>query len=92
MHAGHGTSSASRAKARLGVVMFAIYAIVYAGFVLINTISPQVMGRPAISGLNIAVTYGMGLIIFAVVLGLVYSALCARLEARANADGTGEDE
>ncbi len=92
MHAGHGTSSISRAKARLGVLMFTIYAIVYAGFVLINTIAPKVMENIAFAGMNIAITYGLGLIIFAVVLGLIYSALCARLEARAIADGTGEDQ
>ena len=92
MHAGHGNSSDSRAKARLGLFMFALYGIVYAGFVLINTIAPDVMERIAFAGLDLAVIYGMGLIVLAVVLGLIYSQICSRLEARAIAAGTGEEQ
>jgi len=80
MQAAHGTSPEDRAKARLGVVMFAIYAVVYLGFILINTVAPKLMGSLVFAGLTLAVVYGMGLIVFAILLGLIYSQAATRLE------------
>jgi uncharacterized membrane protein (DUF485 family) len=77
-----GSDPASRYKARLGVVMFIIYCIVYAGFVLLNVVSEgKAMQAIVAVGLNLAVVYGMGLIIFALILALIYNYLCARKEA-----------
>lgn len=78
---------ASGAKAKLGLLLFGIYSLVYAGFVIINTISPNTMGKTILLGLNLAVVYGFGLIVLAVVMGLIYNQLCNRLEAKYN---TGE--
>jgi len=68
-------------KRRLGVIMFILYAAIYAGFVLINLVRPALMGRIALGGLNLAVVYGFGLIVFALLLALVYNSACARREA-----------
>jgi uncharacterized membrane protein (DUF485 family) len=42
------------------------------------------MEKTVIFGLNLAVTYGFGLIIFALVLALIYNAMCAAKEKELN--------
>jgi uncharacterized membrane protein (DUF485 family) len=76
-----GKDPAFAFKRRLGVIMFIVYAVVYAGFVLINLIKPGLMGWVAAAGLNLAVVYGFGLILFALILALIYNAACSRREA-----------
>lgn len=81
---------ASGYKTRLGVWMFLIYSAVYAGFVLINVLFPAWMGVIVALGLNLAMVYGFGLIVFALVLALIYNALCsAREKALAAAKAPG---
>jgi len=68
-------------KSRLGVWMFLIYCLVYAGFVFTNVLTEgQAMQKIVGFGLNLAVVYGMGLIIFALILALIYNALCTAKE------------
>ncbi|MCK7499585.1 MAG: DUF485 domain-containing protein, partial [Comamonadaceae bacterium] len=62
--------------------MFLLYALVYAGFVVINLVRPGAMEIVLFGGLNLAVVYGFGLIIFALLLALVYSRACGRREKR----------
>jgi len=71
-------------KTRLGVVMFFIYMVVYIGFVVIGTMFPKALGVKFIGGQNLAFLYGMGLIILAVVMGLIYNFFCTRLEDKFN--------
>ncbi|PKP01914.1 MAG: hypothetical protein CVU11_13710 [Bacteroidetes bacterium HGW-Bacteroidetes-6] len=71
-------------KTRLGVILFFVYLIVYAGFVTIGMVFPHAMGMELIGGQNIAVIYGMGLIILAVVMGLIYNAICTKYENQMN--------
>jgi uncharacterized membrane protein (DUF485 family) len=87
-----GKDHASMAKARIGAWMFLIYALLYAGFVAINVIDPLLMERPVVLGLNLAVTYGMGLILFALLLALIYNRMCVLQEMKRNLgrDGKGE--
>lgn len=80
---------ASDAKAKLGLWLFAVYCVVYAGFVLINAFAAEKMALPGLFGTNLAITYGMGLIVLAIVFGLVYNFLCTRLEEKMN-NGSGE--
>jgi uncharacterized membrane protein (DUF485 family) len=68
-------------KRRLGVILFAVYGTIYAGFVAISVLVPGLMGRIVLAGLNLAVVYGFGLIVFALLLALVYNAACSRKEA-----------
>jgi len=82
-----GKDKSIEKKTRLGVVMFIIYMIVYAGFVLIGTFLPKALGAKFISGQNLAFLYGMGLIVLAGVMGLLYNFLCTRLEDRLNKEG-----
>jgi uncharacterized membrane protein (DUF485 family) len=71
-------------KTRLGVVMFLIYMVIYAGFVFIGARFPKALGARLAGGQNLAFLYGMGLIVLAAVMGLVYNFLCTRLEDRMN--------
>ncbi len=74
---------ASKFKTRIGIWMFMLYAIIYAGFILINTINPALMASD-IGGLNLAIVYGFGLIIFALMLAFVYNAICTAAEEEIN--------
>jgi uncharacterized membrane protein (DUF485 family) len=65
----------------LGIRMFAVYALFYAGFVAINLLAPHSMGRIVLLGLNLATVYGFALIIVALIQALIYHAMCAKKEA-----------
>ncbi|PKL51334.1 MAG: hypothetical protein CVV42_00350 [Candidatus Riflebacteria bacterium HGW-Riflebacteria-2] len=76
-----GKDPAATYKTALGVRMFIGYAIVYAGFIGINLISPLSMELEVFMGLNLAVTYGFGLIVSALILAVIYNQLCNNKEA-----------
>lgn len=65
----------SARNARYGLVLFVIYFTFYAAFVAINAFWPDVMSI-TVGGVNLAVSYGLGLIVAAIVLALLYSWLC----------------
>jgi len=75
-----GPDPAQAYKSKLGVRMFLVYALIYVGFVAINIISPLSMEKIVFLGLNLAVVYGFGLIIFALVLALIYNYACGAKE------------
>jgi uncharacterized membrane protein (DUF485 family) len=77
--------NASQHKAKIGLWLFFFYGLVYTGFIVINTVSPKTMGFRIIAGLNLAVVYGFGLIVLAIVMGLIYNHYCGLAEKRANA-------
>ena len=76
-----GPDPAAPYKTRLGVWLFVVYCVVYAGFVVVNLASPKLMERTLLWGLNLAVVYGFGLILFAVFLALIYDLACRHREA-----------
>jgi uncharacterized membrane protein (DUF485 family) len=78
-----GDDRAARYKTRLGLWMFALYCIVYAGFIVVNSVWPNLMAK-SVAGLNWAVVYGFGLIAFALLVAIVYNALCSKAEERFN--------
>ena len=71
---------AAKKKSKLGVILFFIYFIVYAGFVAIGVADYTLMGENVIGNQNLAVVYGFGLIIFAILLGLYYNWRCTKFE------------
>jgi uncharacterized membrane protein (DUF485 family) len=86
-----GPDPASGYKTRLGVVMFIIYCLVYAGFVLTSVVAEgRAMQVIVFAGLNLAVVYGFGLIIFALILALIYNHLCTRRERELGAAAGGK--
>lgn len=70
-------------KSKLGVRLFFFYLICYAGFVIIGVFQYELLATTVFLGLNLAVTYGMGLILFAVILGVIYNYYCTRYEDHA---------
>lgn len=87
-----GPDPASGYKTRLGVIMFIIYCIVYVGFVMMNVVSEgRAMQMIVFRGLNLAVVYGFGLIVFALILALVYNHLCTRKERELSGGRGGEE-
>ena len=87
-----GKDHAMGHKMRLGVWMFAVYALFYVGFVAINIIKPVLMETPVFFGVNLASAYGFGLIIVALILALIYNRACARLERQMNLNAEGRGE
>jgi uncharacterized membrane protein (DUF485 family) len=79
-----GEDHAQEYKSRLGVRMFIVYALIYAGFVAINVISPLAMEKIVFMGLNLAVVYGFGLIIIALIMALIYNRACSMKEKEVN--------
>jgi uncharacterized membrane protein (DUF485 family) len=63
-------------RARLGVILFAIYCALYGGFMLINVFAPSWMESTPFGGVNLAILYGFSLIVGALVLALFYAWMC----------------
>jgi uncharacterized membrane protein (DUF485 family) len=63
-------------NARNGLVLFAVYVALYLGFMLLSAFAPQRMQQPVLAGVNLAIVYGMGLILAALVLAMIYMVLC----------------
>jgi uncharacterized membrane protein (DUF485 family) len=68
----------SAANARAGLVLFFIYLAFYVGFMGLAAFAPQSMGRPVLFGVNLAITYGMALIVGSLVVAAVYMWACSR--------------
>ena len=63
-------------NSRIGMVLFAVYLLLYGGFVFLNAFAADVMEKTPIAGVNLAILYGFGLIIAALVMALIYGFLC----------------
>lgn len=74
---------ASSLKELLGKWLCLLYALVYAGFIFINVASPQFMGID-VGSLNVAIVYGFGLILFAMILAFIYNQVSTHAEELLN--------
>ncbi|QDT48109.1 hypothetical protein Pan258_21490 [Symmachiella dynata] len=63
-------------NARIGMVLFCVYLLLYGGFVFLNAFAPETMEVLPFAGVNLAILYGFGLIIAAVLLALIYGWMC----------------
>ena len=83
-HLDHGSNRAAQLdnaptaarNARLGLWLFGVYLLLYGGFVGISAFAPQWMEARPVAGISLAILYGMGLIVAAFLLALVYGWLC----------------
>ncbi len=57
---------------RIGLSLFAVYLVLYGGFVLLAAFSPETMEATPLAGVNLAIWYGFGLIVAAILLALIY--------------------
>ena len=64
-----------RHNERIGLVLFFLYLAFYGGFVVLTAFAPHVM-RTTVAGVNLAILYGLALIVAAMVLAIVYLVLC----------------
>ena len=79
-----GVDHAAKRKSRLGIWMFVSYTIVYGAFVAIGVVNYEAMSFLVIGDLNLAVTYGFGLIGLAIIMGLIYNWRCTKIENEMN--------
>jgi uncharacterized membrane protein (DUF485 family) len=75
----------STRTSRIGLVLFGVYLVLYGGFVLLAAFSPETMETTPLAGVNLAIWYGFGLIVAAIVLALVYGWACRSDEPRGQA-------
>jgi uncharacterized membrane protein (DUF485 family) len=65
-------------NARIGLWLFAVYVVLYGGFMALNAFYPRQMARAPFGGINLAVMYGLVLIAAAFVLAVLYMFLVRR--------------
>lgn len=70
------TDAYERNKSVIGIRMTWLYTLIYAGFVALCVFRPAATGARAVFGLNLAIAYGLGLIIVAIVFAVVYNYIC----------------
>jgi uncharacterized membrane protein (DUF485 family) len=57
---------------RMGLALFWIYVALYGGFMMLVLVRPDLLSLRPFGGVNLAITAGMGLILAAFVLAVVY--------------------
>lgn len=57
---------------RSALIYFTAYCLFYGGYVVLSAFFPEIIGRELFAGLNVAVVYGLSLIIVAFILALLY--------------------
>lgn len=65
-------TQARRQNMRLGLFLFASYLTLYTGFVLTSAFYPNSMEWRPLGGLNLALLWGFGLIVAAILLAFIY--------------------
>ena len=68
-------------KTKLGLIMITVYTVVYFTFIIIAVANPQLMAKD-IGSLNLAIAYGFGIIILAIIQALIYNFACSRREKK----------
>ena len=63
-------------NAGLGMGMFVLYLLLYLGFMGIAAFDYEMFGSITVGGVNLAIVYGVGLIVAALVLAMIYMKLC----------------
>ena len=66
-------------KEVVGKWLFFLYAVFYFSFIVINVVSPDFMGIN-IGGINMAIAFGFGLILLAMLLAFAYNHISTRAE------------
>ena len=68
------------ASSRIGLALFWIYVLLYAGFMALVLFRPDLLSLRPFGGVNLAIAYGMGLIAGAFVLAIIYMVACRSVE------------
>ena len=75
-------------KTRLGVKLFIAYGLFYAGFIAINLYDVTLTEKIVFLGMNLATVYGFGLIVVALILAVIYTHMCTKMEKKLKAEDT----
>jgi uncharacterized membrane protein (DUF485 family) len=57
---------------RLGLTLFGVYVLLYGGFMGLVLVRPDLLAERLPGGVNLAIASGLGLIVAAVLLSVVY--------------------
>ena len=79
-----GVDLASKKKSRLGIILFFIYAAVYAGYAFIGVAYTELLNVKVIGNVSLSIVYGFGIILLAIVMGFIYSLVCTKMENEMN--------
>ena len=71
--------AASRSS-RIGFGLFWIYVALYGGFIALVLFAPGLLAARPFGGVNLAIASGLGLIVAALVLAVVYMVACRIVE------------
>jgi uncharacterized membrane protein (DUF485 family) len=63
---------AAAPASRLGLALFGLYVLLYAGFITLVLVRPGLVAERPFGGVNLAIACGLGLIVAAVLLSVVY--------------------
>ena len=63
-------------NSRIGLILFFLYAAIYAAFVISAAFRPDLMRSTPLWGVNLAILWGFGLILGAFILAILYGWLC----------------
>jgi len=72
-HQVNDKDSSERRKSNIGILMTVLYALVYGGFVFLSVFYPSIMSVRTFFGMNLAITYGLGLIVIAIIFAMIYN-------------------
>lgn len=78
--AGDGRSPAAVARGRIGLTLFALYVLLYVGFMALVLLRPDWLSARPFGGTNLAISSGLGLIGAALVLAAIYACACRVVE------------
>ncbi len=66
----------SAGGSRIGFILFWVYVLLYFGFIVVVVFRPDLLSARPFGGVNLAVTWGLGLIGAALFLALVSMVAC----------------
>jgi len=75
---------------RVGMILFAIYLLLYGGFVYLSGWAPESLEVKPVAGLNLAILYGFGLIFAALALALIYGVIARPASEQSDAKSDGQ--
>ena len=69
-------------NSRNGMILFFAYLLLYGGFIALATFRPGSMSARPFGGTNLAILYGLGLIVAALLLAAIYMYLCRNTDQK----------
>lgn len=79
----HETEESIQHNKRIGLILFAVYVLFYAVFMMVSAFFPNIMSLPVLAGLNFSIVYGFSLIFLAFLLAMLYMKLSKKSNAGA---------